>query len=323
MTNTSRRGSITIWAWLVSLGLHIGLLAVFAFVKFSQSSNVSSPATESTVTITQIEKLTKTRLKHLQIVVTQKEPPYTEMLDLIEGAPCTREDLMKRLGTSRVSVDTLTDWASSFEDVYLKDDVVHRTPYGKEWEHEKLVRCVASELARCGYSIRFSRKGEAEIDIIASRPNRMRKIFVECKTSQGGITKGIGQLMRYRRSKSRLWLAVPTKATERVSYDRILSDLEVLKREGIFLVLYDTEKFEHGEAVYGEKLRPMDKRSKRLLDFLGRLRKGKLEKCFNTTDASMALGENEQNCGRKLAKLAIRGLLKKIDSDKYSFRFRS
>jgi hypothetical protein len=59
MTDTSRRGSITIWAWLVSLGVHIGLLAVFAFVKFSQFSNISSPATESTVTITQIEKLTK------------------------------------------------------------------------------------------------------------------------------------------------------------------------------------------------------------------------------------------------------------------------
>jgi hypothetical protein len=41
------------------LGLHIGLLAVFAFIKFSQFSGISSPATESTVTITQIEKLTK------------------------------------------------------------------------------------------------------------------------------------------------------------------------------------------------------------------------------------------------------------------------
>jgi len=59
MSNTSCRGSITIWAWLVSLGIHIGLLAVFAFVEFSQFSNISSPATESTVTITQIEKLTK------------------------------------------------------------------------------------------------------------------------------------------------------------------------------------------------------------------------------------------------------------------------
>ena len=59
MTDTSRRGSITIWAWLVSLGIHVALLAVFAFIKFSQSSDVSPAAVRPTVTIAQIEKFTQ------------------------------------------------------------------------------------------------------------------------------------------------------------------------------------------------------------------------------------------------------------------------
>ena len=59
MADTSRRGSITIWAWLVSLGVHVVLLAVFAFIKFSQSADMSSVAVRPTVTIAQIEKFTQ------------------------------------------------------------------------------------------------------------------------------------------------------------------------------------------------------------------------------------------------------------------------
>jgi len=59
MSNTSRSGSITIWAWLVSLGIHVALLAVFAFIKFSQSADMSSAAVRPTVTIAQIEKFTQ------------------------------------------------------------------------------------------------------------------------------------------------------------------------------------------------------------------------------------------------------------------------
>lgn len=59
MSDTSRRGSITIWAWLVSLGIHVALLAVFAFIKFSQSADMSPATVRPTVTIAQIEKFTK------------------------------------------------------------------------------------------------------------------------------------------------------------------------------------------------------------------------------------------------------------------------
>ena len=47
MTFKSQRGSIAMWAWSLSLGLHIVLLAIFGIIKFSQissSAEISIPA---------------------------------------------------------------------------------------------------------------------------------------------------------------------------------------------------------------------------------------------------------------------------------------
>ncbi len=51
------RGSVTMWAWAVSLGLHILLLAVFGVVRFSQSSDRSLPAEKPQVSVAQINKV--------------------------------------------------------------------------------------------------------------------------------------------------------------------------------------------------------------------------------------------------------------------------
>lgn len=59
MTDTNRRGSITMWAWILSVAAHIILLAVFALARFSMSSVGSSSAITPAVTVAQIEQITK------------------------------------------------------------------------------------------------------------------------------------------------------------------------------------------------------------------------------------------------------------------------
>ena len=58
MTDTNRRGSITMWAWIISVTAHILLLAVFAVVRFSMSNGGPSSAITPAVTVAQIEKIT-------------------------------------------------------------------------------------------------------------------------------------------------------------------------------------------------------------------------------------------------------------------------
>lgn len=59
MTNTNRRGSITMWAWILSVAAHLILLAVFALVRFSMSAGGPSFAATPAVTVAQIEQITK------------------------------------------------------------------------------------------------------------------------------------------------------------------------------------------------------------------------------------------------------------------------
>jgi len=58
MTDTNRRGSITMWAWISSVTAHILLLAVFAVARFSMSAGGQSSAITPAVTVAQIEEIT-------------------------------------------------------------------------------------------------------------------------------------------------------------------------------------------------------------------------------------------------------------------------
>jgi len=57
MTDTNRRGSITMWAWIVSVAAHILLLAVFAVARFSMSAPGPSSKITPAVTVAQIEQI--------------------------------------------------------------------------------------------------------------------------------------------------------------------------------------------------------------------------------------------------------------------------
>jgi hypothetical protein len=58
MTDRNRRGSITMWAWILSTVAHLVLLAVFAMVHFSLSVPGPSSAPATVVTLAQIEQVT-------------------------------------------------------------------------------------------------------------------------------------------------------------------------------------------------------------------------------------------------------------------------
>ncbi len=62
MTDRSRRGSITMWAWILSVAVHLVLLGVFALVKFSMSATGTSFAVTPAVTVAQMEQITKQSL---------------------------------------------------------------------------------------------------------------------------------------------------------------------------------------------------------------------------------------------------------------------
>ncbi len=59
MTDTNCRGSITMWAWTISVTAHILLLAVFALARFSMLHDGPSFAATPAVTVAQIEQITK------------------------------------------------------------------------------------------------------------------------------------------------------------------------------------------------------------------------------------------------------------------------
>lgn len=58
MTDRNRRGSITMWAWIFSVGAHLVLLAVFALTRFSLSAAGPSSAAAPAVTVAQMKQIT-------------------------------------------------------------------------------------------------------------------------------------------------------------------------------------------------------------------------------------------------------------------------
>lgn len=60
MVSTDRKGSITIWAWVLSIVFHTLLLALFALVGFSKSTGTFSPAPAPKISVNQIKQLAQT-----------------------------------------------------------------------------------------------------------------------------------------------------------------------------------------------------------------------------------------------------------------------
>ena len=72
MTDKNRRGSITMWAWMLSVAVHLILLAVFALVRFSLVPDGPSFAVTPAVTVAQIEQIKK----HSRILPKPKIKSY-------------------------------------------------------------------------------------------------------------------------------------------------------------------------------------------------------------------------------------------------------
>ncbi len=58
MTDRNRQGSITMWAWIFSVGAHLVLLSVFALTRFSMSAAGLSSAAAPAVTVAQMKQIT-------------------------------------------------------------------------------------------------------------------------------------------------------------------------------------------------------------------------------------------------------------------------
>ena len=59
MVSADRKGSITIWAWVLSIVFHTILLALLALVGFSKPAKTSSPAPAAKISVNQIKQLTR------------------------------------------------------------------------------------------------------------------------------------------------------------------------------------------------------------------------------------------------------------------------
>jgi hypothetical protein len=58
MISTVRKGSVALWAWVLSVVFHAILLALFAFLRFSGTHVASSPSVVPKVSVSHIKKLT-------------------------------------------------------------------------------------------------------------------------------------------------------------------------------------------------------------------------------------------------------------------------
>ncbi len=56
---TVKRGSITFWAWMVSIAVHLIVLTAFGFIKFSQRQAGARQRPVPTAKVSQIKKLTQ------------------------------------------------------------------------------------------------------------------------------------------------------------------------------------------------------------------------------------------------------------------------